>query len=635
MANKLSAVIPVLLLVAGSAFAGVMITPTTTLSAQTSNNTSAASTFTALSNGDATPANVSKQPMKDLLYAGFQGKVLAHYMPWWGNTGHMNIGYSSHDSAQAEREVVDMMSRGFDGVMVAESHSGSGDWDNIGALTMFSAVQNHPGFLFAVSENKNGFNSTTDPTTQLVQHMAYDYQHYFNSPNYMRWNGRPVVFFFDGPSNISGINWTSAKQQAVQYGNPVWIFRNSSGYTTTSASDGAFSWMGFPSSTDLYGDAYLDSFYNNSLSQATKMTVGSFWKGFNDTLASWGTNRITPQYCGTTWVSTLQQAGKYYATSAAQLAALQVATWNDYEEGTEIETGIDNCASMSASLSTTTLNFGPTFSSSSGSENTVDHYTVWISTDGQNLMELAELPAGSRTLNLGSYSLDAGTYYLYVQMVGKPSILNKMSPKVTFTVAAPTTTTTTTTPSTVTVNVTSPAAGSTLGSPVNFAATASSTNAITGWAVYVDGQSAYQVNATSLNAAVTLATGTHSAYIRAWDSSGVYGTSQTFSLTVGAATSTTTTTTATGSVVISKPTDGYNQAQHWIQVVASAKVSNGPVKSMEVWIDGAKSYTATGTSSINPWLYAAPLKWHTIQVKAYDASNNVFKSNTIKIYVVK
>ena len=37
--------------------------------------------------------------------------------------------------------------------------------------------------------------------------------------------------------------------------------------------------------------------------------------------------------------------------SGKQLPALQLVTWNDYEEGTEIESGIDNCFSLSASVS--------------------------------------------------------------------------------------------------------------------------------------------------------------------------------------------------------------------------------------------------------------------------------------------
>ena len=41
--------------------------------------------------------------------------------------------------------------------------------------------------------------------------------------------------------------------------------------------------------------------------------------------------------------------------SGKQLPALQLVTWNDYEEGTEIESGISNCLTISASVSQATL----------------------------------------------------------------------------------------------------------------------------------------------------------------------------------------------------------------------------------------------------------------------------------------
>jgi len=98
-------------------------------------------------------------------------------------------------------------------------------------------------------------------------------------------------------------------------------------------------------------------------------------------------------------------------------------TWNDYEEGTEIESGIDNCLGISASLSGDSLSW-----KISGNENTVDHYTPYISTDGQNLMPLNDLAAGLHTLNLCSYSLAASKYSLYVQAGSARRVLdNQMS----------------------------------------------------------------------------------------------------------------------------------------------------------------------------------------------------------------
>jgi hypothetical protein len=57
-------------------------------------------------------------------------------------------------------------------------------------------------------------------------------------------------------------------------------------------------------------------------------------------------------------------------------------------------------------------------------------------------------------------------------------------------------------------------------SPVHFQATAESTADITGYVVYVDGQIGYQNFAPLLDAWVVISPGSHSVYIKAWDSDG-------------------------------------------------------------------------------------------------------------------
>ena len=402
---------------------------TTTLAAETGNNTSAANSFPGWSNGDIAPTNISKISIKTLI-PWFDGKLLAHYMPWWGASGHKSNGQSSHDPPTAERIVEDMISRGFDGVMVSESNSSS--WDQQGALTLFAAVENHSGFYFIAGENKGALDSASNKTAKLIADMQFDDQHYFNSSNYLRWNGRPVVVFFDSAANISGVDWAAAKAGSVQYGNPIWIFRNSSGFGYT-ASDGAFSWIGSSSGSDPYGLSYLKGFYSAAMSHASDMAIGSAWRGFNDSMASWGKGKVIPGHCGQTWLASIALATTTFESSSYKIPFIKINTWNDYEEGTEVETGVDNCGSVTASLSGAALNFAPKFSAD-GTEKTVDHYTVFISTDGQKLAPLTDLPVGSRVLNLGSFNLASGTYYLYVKMIGRPMITNHISGKVTYVV---------------------------------------------------------------------------------------------------------------------------------------------------------------------------------------------------------
>ena len=126
------------------------------------------------------------------------------------------------------------------------------------------------------------------------------------------------------------------------------------------------------------------------------------------------------QQCGQTWLQTFAEANSVYS-SGNQLPYMQLVTWNDYEEATEIESGIDNCFSLTPSVSDSTLQWNI-----SGNEDTVDHYNVYISTDGQNLMTLTQTASGDRSVNLCSFPIPAGNYQLFVQAVGKPSMANRM-----------------------------------------------------------------------------------------------------------------------------------------------------------------------------------------------------------------
>jgi hypothetical protein len=135
----------------------------------------------------------------------------------------------------------------------------------------------------------------------------------------------------------------------------------------------------------------------------------------------WGTNRQIHHRCGQTWLDTMHETGKFYNANH-QLATLQIVTWNDYEEGSEIESGIDNCAFVVPALSGTTL----TWALGGGLESTVDHYTIFASTNGQNLAKLADVPVGQHALDLRPFNLPSPVM-LFVKAVGRPSILNAMS----------------------------------------------------------------------------------------------------------------------------------------------------------------------------------------------------------------
>jgi hypothetical protein len=393
------------------------VIPTTTLSEQTSNNTSAVNGFGTQSNGNLGATNVSKLDIRSLLYPSSTTKVFAHLVLWFGRSDHMNVGYSSTDPLQVKQQITDMISRGIDGVVMVW-YGPNNSIDRAAQLVMKEAEM-HPGFTFAIMVDHGAIEwdscSGCNPQEALIAQLQYVEQTYFPSPAYLRIGGQPVVTNFD-IDLFYKIDWNAVKG-ALQT-TPAFIFQNSSGFSHA-VSNGAYSWVE-PTSAD-YGMNYLTNFYSTGTQFSNESTVGAAYKGFNDTLASWGRHRIMGQQCGQTWLQTFSEINKLY-DSTNQLLAMQLVTWNDYEEGTEIESGIDNCVSLAATLSGTSLQW-----SVKGDENTVDHYTVYVSADGQNLMQLGDQGIGSRSLEMCSYALPPGNYTLYVQAAGKPSLKNQIS----------------------------------------------------------------------------------------------------------------------------------------------------------------------------------------------------------------
>jgi hypothetical protein len=255
--------------------------------------------------------------------------------------------------------------------------------------------------------------------------------------------------------------------------NPYLIFESNPGHEQA---DGNFSWVepsggATPTTADVQNNwgtqAYLDGQLSAAAALLSSRGIGAngqpktyfagAWKGFDDRMASWSPSwangapvpanvmapnypRTTSQRCGNNWIDTFAEANKYFSPKL-QLPFLMVGTWDDYEEGTEIETGIDNCvSSLAASINNRALNWSISFTQP-GSERTIDHYTVFYSLDGsaaEQIKPLAEVAVDSS--RNGNYSLDLRRYtgslprqtVLYVKAVGKPSLANHLSAPVSY-----------------------------------------------------------------------------------------------------------------------------------------------------------------------------------------------------------
>lgn len=165
---------------------------------------------------------------------------------------------------------------------------------------------------------------------------------------------------------------------------------------------------------------------------------------------------------------------------------------------------------------------------------------------------------------------------------------------------------------TTVVNVTSPAAGSTVSSPVHFVATSETATCAGGVAsmgIYDNDSLVYTVSGASLNTSLTMANGAHHTVVEEWDYCG------------GAAYTTVNVTVGSGpaqtAVTVASPAAGSTVSSP-VQFVASATTATcaGGVSAMGIYVNGTLAYSASG-SSINTGLTMAAGPQHTV-VEEWD-----------------
>lgn len=412
--------------------------PTTSVINRTGNNTSASSDYrwnstssliaTNFTSGsvrdksnNSTPHFTSKQSLRTLL-ADPQavGKILAHWMGWFGcpKQPHIDIGYDSNTDAQVHRQVADMISQGIDGVVVEWYGQGlKADTLLIEQATerLKTECERHPGFVFCLNVTTVSY-GTGNQQAQIISDIQYAYQHYFNSPNYLKVGGRPLYLFFDDAS----VDWNAIKTAAASYGNPLFLFRNSGGQNHT-ASDGCYGWI-----SD-------QTFYNGVNLSSGKVYMGMAWPGFDGTLtagqlctgglgAGWSASKYNGQNNGQQWLDCWKWISDRYSASN-QLPFVQIVTWNDWQEGTIIEPGINSNLTLNVTVSSGTLTF-----QANGNENTVSGYNVYASTDeGATLSLVKSLSVGAtKSVDISSLTSVTGTK-LYVEATGRARIHNRIS----------------------------------------------------------------------------------------------------------------------------------------------------------------------------------------------------------------
>jgi hypothetical protein len=406
-------------------------------------------------------SHVSNLSIKQLMYSGWNGRVICEYQPWFGLSNHKSVGYNENSPATVAAQDSYMLAEGCDIVLV--DYYGSLDPNQSFNLTTTNTVfadanaRNGYPLKFGILEDKGALKSTCPTSGQtegatvtclqnsLMQEMDYIDTHYTSSPAYWTDAGQPVVAYFGGKGDWPVLTatdwdsvWSAVKNHTDTYSIPFkYVFQFGS-FTANAYDAGRYGWVqppGYSSTQQFWWGAnnsaspvYLDNFYSAGLNHPSQLTIGALYKGFDDFEASWSGNRVIAQQCGQVLLKTANEISKYFGGARPQIPYVQVITWNDYEEGTAVEEGIDNCYTVSSSISGSVLSWSLVASDAVyASTSTIHHFTVYYADASNNLYVAANsLSVGTTSLDLSTI-VPSGTWTVYVEMVGQPLIVNRMS----------------------------------------------------------------------------------------------------------------------------------------------------------------------------------------------------------------
>jgi Glycosyl hydrolase family 99 len=275
----------------------------------------------------------------NILDASGKRHIASHYYPKIGP-------YASSDPNVIEYHMLLMKYSGVDGILI-DWYGVQGTNGDVGSLLNNSnaaiAKVDDFGLRFGVvMEDRFSTVSSSNLTPDINKgkaNMAYLRDNYFNNPNYIRQNATndPLVGVF-GPIRFqTELQWTQILAEAgedVDF-NTLWYEKNDAG---TNA-DGEYAWI------------YEDGSLNNHLSHQSNFyrfraptlgTVGGVaYPGFDDFYQEGGTGTVIgfdiPHNNGQTLTDVLNLVSQ----NSASMDYLQLATFNDFGEGTMFEPTVE------------------------------------------------------------------------------------------------------------------------------------------------------------------------------------------------------------------------------------------------------------------------------------------------------
>jgi hypothetical protein len=278
-------------------------------------------------------------------------KNLAVYEPWFGKPDHISVGYSAQDPEVIRKQMDEAKRLDISGFVV-DWYGDRQPFEN-SSYALLQSIAADKNFQVAMmyDETEDDDGHVTDDTLAAFDKFHESYLA-AGSPGraaYLEYQGHPVIFIFPKSART---DWNRVREAIAKWDRPPLLLYEYRETPYANAFDGFYAWInpgrkGWAADGSNWGEDYLRDFYTQMRSKyPDKIAVGGAWAGFNDIRASWSLGRHMSQRCGQTLTDTMALYRQYYPETRP-LPFLLIATWNDYEEGTAIERGLEKCTPQS------------------------------------------------------------------------------------------------------------------------------------------------------------------------------------------------------------------------------------------------------------------------------------------------
>ncbi|MEP0367511.1 MAG: T9SS type A sorting domain-containing protein [Cyclobacteriaceae bacterium] len=279
--------------------------------------------------------------------ADMEEQVFIHYLAWYGEGSDGNhwadgtaqepiVGFYNSQSWSTHLYHILLSSAvGVDGLVVNVRT----DYDEVSLKKVLPSLQRivdiDADFDYKLAVSYDDQDMTLESVKSELEVLKSDI--IGGTSQYLHLNEEPVIFIWNYDGFLTSEEYREAVTATFPDNSPV-LLRNEIDFNTTEdAIDSYYPWVqGFDEKGENWGEGYLDWYYRTlQIREDIEFATAGAWPGFDDRSASWGQNRWIDRKEGETFQQTWDLIHKYQTESAIKWVILE--TWNDWNEGTEIE----------------------------------------------------------------------------------------------------------------------------------------------------------------------------------------------------------------------------------------------------------------------------------------------------------